>query len=178
MEQKGTSLKRAIRAAALATAALSLAALPTAGHAASTTGALMITHVRPNASGADVRDGRQLNLNGEYFIVKNVTKRTVNVGGYIPDITSNTYGRALPSYNLPAGARAYVHTGSGRNHKDSSGAHHIYRGYGRHVLPNDGSARNPDLRLKKPGSADNNSSAGTVSSCNWGRAADGRTYAC
>ncbi|MFG3494274.1 hypothetical protein [Streptomyces sp. NPDC047928] len=171
-------MNRAIRAVALSTAALSLAALPSTGHAASTTGALMITHVRPNAAGADVRDGRQLNVNGEYFVIKNVTSRTVNTGGYIPDITTNTYGRALPSYALPAGARAYVHTGSGTNRKDSSGWHHIYRGYARHVLPNNGTTRNPDLRLKKPGSVDNNTSTGSISSCNWGSAADGTTYAC
>ncbi|MFV2121783.1 hypothetical protein ACE14D_26475 [Streptomyces sp. Act-28] len=171
-------MNRAIRAVALSTAALSLAALPTNGHAASTTGALMITHVRPNTAGADVSGSRQLNLNGEYFLIKNVTSRTVNTGGYVPDITSNTYGRALPSYNLPAGAKAYVHTGSGRNHRDSSGWHHIYRGYARHVLPNDGRSRNPDLRLKKPGSRDDNTSTGSVSSCNWGSAANGTTYAC
>ncbi|OEJ96174.1 hypothetical protein [Streptomyces thermolilacinus] len=171
-------MNRAIRVVALATAALSLAALPTNAQAASTTGALMITHVRPNTAGADVRDGRQLNLNGEYFIIKNVTSRTVNTGGYVPDIASNTYGRALPAYSLPAGAKAYVHTGSGTNHRDRSGWHHIYRGYARHVLPNDGRSRNPDLRLKTPGSPDNNTSTGSISPCNWNLAADGTTYAC
>lgn len=70
-------------------------------------------------------------------------------------------GRALPSYNLPAGAKAYVHTGSGRHYRDSSGAHHIYRGYARHVLLNTSTAKNPDLRLKKPGSPDNNTATGT-----------------
>ncbi|MCQ0022820.1 lamin tail domain-containing protein [Streptomyces somaliensis DSM 40738] len=176
-------MNRAIRAAALSTAVLSLAALSPAAlsadaRAASTTGALMITHVRPNTSGADVRDGRQLNLNGEYFLIRNVTTRTVNTGGYVPDITSNTYGRVLPSYNLPAGAKAYVHTGSGTNHRDGSGWHHLYRGYGRHVLPNDARSRTPDLRLKKPGSPDDNTSTGSISSCNWNLAADGTTYAC
>ncbi|KUH38635.1 MULTISPECIES: lamin tail domain-containing protein [Streptomyces] len=171
-------MHRAIRAAALATAALSLAALPSTGHAASTTGSLMLTHVRPNAAGADTKDGRQLNVNGEYFVIKNVTARAVNTGGYVPDITSNTYGRALPSYSLPAGARAYVHTGSGTNHRDSAGWHHIYRGYARHVLPNEAGTRNPDLRLKKPGSRDDNSTAGSLSACNWGSARDATTYAC
>ncbi|MET9438653.1 lamin tail domain-containing protein [Streptomyces sp. NPDC006551] len=107
-------------------AALAVVSLATPSQAASTTGALMITHVRPNAAGADTRDGTQLNVNGEYFVIKNVTTRTVNTGGYVPDITTNTYGRALPSYNLPAGAKAYVHTGNGRNYRDSSGAHHIF----------------------------------------------------
>ncbi|MCP9958910.1 MULTISPECIES: hypothetical protein [Streptomyces] len=171
-------MKRAIRAVALAAAALPLTALPVNAQAASTTGALMITHVRPNTAGADVRDGRQLNLNGEYFLIRNVTTRTVNTGGYVPDITSNTYGRALPSYNLPAGAKAYVHTGSGTNHRDSSGWHHIYRGYARHVLPNDARSRTPDLRLKRPASPDDNTSTGSISSCNWNLAADGTTYAC
>ncbi|AOT59000.1 MULTISPECIES: hypothetical protein [Streptomyces] len=171
-------MNRAIRVVALSTAALSLAALQSPAQAASTTGALMITHVRPNTSGADVRSGTQLNLNGEYFLIRNVTTRTVNTGGYVPDITSNTYGRALPSYNLPAGAKAYVHTGSGRNHRDSSGWHHIYRGYGRHVLPNDARSRTPDLRLKKPGSRDDNTSTGSISACNWNLAKDGTTYAC
>jgi hypothetical protein len=91
----------------------------------------MLTHVRPNAAGADTRDGTQLNLNGEYFVIKNVTTRTINTSGYIPDITTNTYGRGLPAYYLPAGAKAYVHTGSGRHYRDSTGAHHIYRGYAR-----------------------------------------------
>jgi hypothetical protein len=161
-------------------AAAMLAALLVPGpvEAASTTGALMITHVRPNASGSDTVDGVSRNLNGEYFIIKNVTNATVNVGGYVPDITSNTYGRVLPSYKLPAGATAYVHTGSGTNYKDANGKHHIYRGYARHVLPNTATSRNPDLRLKKPGSADNNSSTGTISSCNWGTAANGTTYGC
>ncbi|RKS08060.1 hypothetical protein DFP74_3748 [Nocardiopsis sp. Huas11] len=161
-------------------AAAMLAALLVPGpvEAASTTGALMITHVRPNAGGADTVDGKARNLNGEYFIIRNATNATVNVRGYVPDITSNTYGRVLPSYNLPAGATAYVHTGSGTHYKDSNGKHHIYRGYARHVLPNTATSRNPDLRLKKPGSADDNGSRGTISSCNWGTAANGTTYRC
>lgn len=171
--------QKRLRAALVAAAALAaLAAVPSPAQAASTTGALMITHVRPNASGADIKNNRQTNLNGEYFIVRNVTKKTVDLAGYVPDITTNTYGRPLPSYRLPAGARVYVHTGSGRNHRDSSGNHHVYRGYARHVLPNDGTTRNPDLRLKKPKSRDDNTSSGSISTCNWGRAADGRTYAC
>ncbi|MEU2181538.1 lamin tail domain-containing protein [Streptomyces thermolilacinus] len=171
-------MNRAIRAAALTTAALSLASLATPAQAASTTGALMITHVRPNTAGADVKDGRQPNLNGEYFLIKNVTSRTVNTGGYVPDIAGNTYGRALPAYSLPAGAKAYVHTGSGTNHRDSSGWHHICRGHARHVLPNDGRSHNPDLRLRTPGSPDDNTSTGSISPCNWNLAADGTTYAC
>ncbi|MGW8366867.1 hypothetical protein ACWGK1_40830 [Streptomyces wedmorensis] len=138
----------------------------------------MITHVRPNAAGADTRGTTQLNLNGEYFVIKNVTSRAVNTGGYIPDITTNTYGRALPSYSLPAGAKAYVHTGSGRNYRDSSGVHHIYRGYARHVLLNTSTVKNPDLRLKKPGSRDDNTATGSISACNWNTAANGTTYAC
>ncbi|WP_159943902.1 MULTISPECIES: hypothetical protein [unclassified Nocardiopsis] len=164
--------------ALLASVFLAALLVPAPAQAASTTGALMVTHVRPNASGADVKDNRQVNLNGEYFIIRNVTTRTVNTQGYVPDITSNTYGRALPAYNLPAGAVAYVHTGSGTNRRDSQGRHHVYRGYGRHVLPNDGGARNPDLRLKKPGSPDDNTSTGSISVCNWGKAADGTTYRC
>ncbi|MGQ4271397.1 lamin tail domain-containing protein [Nocardiopsis changdeensis] len=163
------------RAAAIAAAALTAATLMSApAQAASTTGALMITHVRPNASGSDTNSNTS--LNGEYFVIKNVTTRTVNVGGYVPDITTNTYGRPLPSYNLPAGAVAYVRTGSGTN-RYASGAHQIYRGYGRHVLRNDG-PNNPDLRLKRPGSADNNTGSGSISTCNWGRAANGTTYRC
>ncbi|MFE1169359.1 lamin tail domain-containing protein [Nocardiopsis sp. NPDC058789] len=168
---------RSVRAA-VAAVLLTAFLVPVPAHAASTTGALMITHVRPNAAGADVKNNKQTNLNGEYFVVKNVSKKTVNLRGHVPDITSNTYGRALPSYNLPAGAVVHVHTGSGTNHRDAKGTHHVYRGYARHVLPNDGSGRNPDLRLKKPGSKDDNKAAGTLSSCNWGKAADGRTYAC
>ncbi|MGA5171032.1 MULTISPECIES: hypothetical protein [Streptomyces] len=171
-------MSRTVRTIALASAALALVALATPSQAASTTGALMLTHVRPNAAGADTRGGTQLNLNGEYFVIKNVTARTVNTGGYVPDSTTNTYGRALPSYNLPAGARAYVHTGSGRHYRDSSGVHHVYRGYARHVLLNTSTVKNPDLRLKKPGSLDNNTSAGSISSCNWNTAADGTTYSC
>ncbi|WP_232542999.1 lamin tail domain-containing protein [Streptomyces sp. QHH-9511] len=169
-----------VRTAALASTALALAlvALATPSQAASTTGALMITQVRPNAAGADTRDGTQLNLNGEYFVIKNVTTRTVNTSGYVPDITTNTYGRALPSYYLPAGARAFVHTGSGRHYRDSTGAHHIYRGYARHVLLNTSTAKNPDLRLKKPGSPDDNTATGSISTCNWNTAADGTTYNC
>lgn len=176
--EKGTPLRRSSHVAALAAAAVTVIAWPMPAHAASTSGALMVTHVRPNAAGADVKNGKQVNLNGEYFIIKNVTTKTVNTGGYVPDITTNTYGRALPSYSLPAKAKAYVHTGSGTNRKDSSGNHHIYRGYGRHVLLNTSTAKNPDLRLKKPGSADNNAAAGTISSCNWNTAASGKTYAC
>ncbi|MBX9391513.1 lamin tail domain-containing protein [Streptomonospora nanhaiensis] len=168
-------LLRAAAVAAAAAAVLSLLSAP--AQAASTTGALMLTQVRPNADGADVKNGRQVNLNGEFFVIKNVTSRPVNVRGYVPDITSNGYGRALPSYTLPAGASAQVHTGSGTNRRDSNGVHHIYRGYARHVLNNDG-PKNPDLRLKKPGSSDNNTSSGSITSCNWGRAADGRTYRC
>ncbi|MFF8609543.1 hypothetical protein ACF06X_26845 [Streptomyces sp. NPDC015346] len=134
-------------------------------------------HVRPDAAGADTRDGTQLNLNGEYFVIKNITTRAVNTNGYVPDITTNTYGRALPSYSLPAGAKAYVHTGSGRHYRDSGGAHHIYRGYTRHVLLNTATAKNPDLRLKRPGSLDDSTSADSISSCNWNTAADGTTYA-
>ncbi|MEU0270392.1 hypothetical protein [Streptomyces sp. NPDC006307] len=151
--------------------------MATPSQAASTTGALMLTQVRPNAAGADTRDGTQLNLNGEFFVIKNVTSRAVNTGGYVPDITTNTYGRALPSYSLPAGAKAFVHTGSGRNYRDSTGVHHIYRGYARHVLPNTATTKNPDLRLKKPGSPDNNTT-GSITSCNWNTAANGTTYAC
>ncbi|MGI5360004.1 hypothetical protein ACQI4E_32550 [Streptomyces sp. CA-252508] len=169
---------RTVRTTALASATLALVALATPSQAASTTGALMLTHVRPNAAGADTRDGTQLNLNGEYFVIKNVTSRTVNTGGYVPDITTNTYGRALPSYSLPAGAQAYVHTGSGRHYRDNIGVHHIYRGYARHVLLNTSTVKNPDLRLKNPGSLDNNSSTGSISSCNWNTAADGTIYAC
>ncbi|MFI6103144.1 hypothetical protein [Streptomyces sp. NPDC051310] len=171
-------MNRTARTAALATAALAVVALATPSQAASTTGALMLTHVRPNAAGPDTLNGAQRNLNGEYFVIKNVTSRAVNTGGYIPDITTNTYGRALPSYSLPAGAKAYVHTGSGRHYRDSSGAHHIYRGYGRHVLLNTSTAKNPDLRLKKPGSLDNNTATGSITACNWNTAADGTTYAC
>ncbi|MEU9983769.1 hypothetical protein [Streptomyces sp. NPDC050856] len=171
-------MSRTVRTTALASTALALVALATPSQAASTTGALMLTHVRPNAAGADTRDGAQLNLNGEYFIIKNVTTRTVNTGGYVPDITTNSYGRALPSYSLAAGARAYVHTGSGRHYRDSSGAHHIYRGYARHVLLNTSTVKNPDLRLKKPGSPDNNTSTGSITTCNWNTAADDTTYAC
>ncbi|MGI5485141.1 hypothetical protein [Streptomyces lavendofoliae] len=163
---------------ALTSAALALVAVATPSQAASTTGALMIAQVRPNAAGADSRDGTQLNVNGEYFVIKNVTTRTVNTGGYIPDITTNTYGRALPSYSLPAGAKAYVHTGSGRHYRDSSGAHHIYRGYARHVLLNTSTVKNPDLRLKKRGSPDNNTATGSITACNWNTAADGTTYSC
>ncbi|PWV52087.1 MULTISPECIES: hypothetical protein [Nocardiopsis] len=168
---------RSIRAA-VAAALLAALLAPVPAHAASTTGALMITHVRPNAAGADVKNNKQTNLNGEYFVVKNVTKKTVNLRGHVPDITSNTYGRALPAYNLPAGGVVHVHTGTGKNHRDAKGTHHVYRGYARHVLPNDGTGRSPDLRLKKPGSKDDNKAAGTISSCNWGKAADGRTYGC
>ncbi|MFD7978788.1 hypothetical protein [Streptomyces sp. NPDC059071] len=171
-------MSRTVRIAALASAALSVVVLATPSQAASTTGALMITHVRPNAWGADTRNGTPLNLNGEYFVIKNVTSRTVNTGGYIPDITTNTYGRALPTYYLPAGAKAYVHTGSGRNYRDSSGNHHIYRGYGLHTLLNTSTVKNPDLRLKKPGSRDDNTSTGSISTCNWNAAGDGVTYAC
>lgn len=171
--------QKKLRAALVAAAALAvLTAVPAPAQAASTSGALMITHVRPNASGADVKDNRQVNLNGEYFILKNVSTKTVDLYGYVPDITTNTYGRPLPSYRLPAGARVYVHTGSGTNHKDSQGNHHVYRGYARHVLPNDGTSKNPDIRLKKPGSRDDNTSTGSISSCNWGTALDGKTYAC
>ncbi|WP_368733177.1 lamin tail domain-containing protein [Streptomyces alkaliphilus] len=171
-------MRRTIRTALFAAVTLAFLAPLTPAHAASTTGDLMITHVRPNAAGADVKDGKQVNLNGEYFIIKNVSKKTVDLGGWVPDITTNTYGRALPSYKLPAGAKAYVHTGSGTNRKDANGNHHVHRGYARHVLPNDGKAKNPNLRLKKPGSADNNAAAGTVSACNWNVAADGKTYTC
>ncbi|MEU0270388.1 hypothetical protein [Streptomyces sp. NPDC006307] len=171
-------MSRTVRTTALASAALAFVAMATPSQAASTTGALMLTQVRPNAAGADSRDGTQLNVNGEYFVIKNVSTRTVNTGGYVPDITTNTYGRALPSYNLPAGARAYVHTGSGRHYRDSSGAHHIYRGYARHVLLNTSTAKNPDLRLKKPGSPDNNTATGSITACNWNTAADGTTYTC
>ena len=167
-----------VRTAALASAALAVVTLATPSQAASTSGALMITQVRPNAAGADTRDGAQLNLNGEYFLIKNVTTRTVNTGGYVPDITTNTYGRALPSYSLPAGARAFVHTGSGSHYRDSNGLHHIYRGYARHVLLNTSTAKNPDLRLKKPGSRDDNTATGSISTCNWNTAADGTTYSC
>ncbi|MEE2037707.1 hypothetical protein Q8791_10795 [Nocardiopsis sp. CT-R113] len=163
---------RAFAIAAAAVTALSLLSAP--AQAASTSGALMVTHVRPNSAGTDTKS----NLNGEYFIIKNVTTRPVNLRGYVPDITSNTYGRVLPSYNLPAGAVAYVRTGSGTNRRDAGGNHQIYRGYARHVLPNDGTGRSPDLRLKKPGSADNNSSSGSISTCNWGKAANGTTYRC
>ncbi|MFC9087593.1 hypothetical protein [Nocardiopsis dassonvillei] len=165
----------ALRAAAIAAAAVTAASLLSApAQAASTTGALMVTQVRPNAAGSDTSS----NVNGEYFLIRNVTTRTVNVGGYVPDITTNTYGRPLPSYNLPAGATAYVRTGRGTHRRDSNGYHQIYRGYDRHVLLNSSTSRNPDLRLKRPGSADNNSSTGTISSCNWGSAADGTTYRC
>lgn len=168
-----------LRAALVAAAALAtLVAAPGPAQAASTTGALMITHVRPNALGADIKNNRQTNLNGEYFILRNVTKKTVNLAGYVPDITTNTYGRPLPAYNLPAGARVYVHTGSGTNRKDANGDHHVYRGYARHVLPNDGTTQNPNLRLKNPNSRDDNKAAGTISSCDWKKAADGKTYAC
>ncbi|MGI5359444.1 hypothetical protein ACQI4E_29600 [Streptomyces sp. CA-252508] len=170
-------MSRTVSTTALASAALALVALAAPSQAASTTGVLMLTHVRPNAAGADTRDGTQLNVNGEYFVIKNVTTRTVNTGGYVPDITT-TYGRALPSYNLPAGARAYVHTGSGRHYRDSSGAHHIYRGYARHVLLNTSTVKNPDLRLKKPGSPDDNTATGSITACNWNTAADGTSYAC
>ncbi|MFH8717651.1 lamin tail domain-containing protein [Streptomyces zaomyceticus] len=171
-------MSRTVRTTALASAALALVAMATPSQAASTTGALMITHVRPNAAGSDSRSGTQLNVNGEYFVIKNVTRRTVNVGGYIPDITTNTYGRALPSYSLPAGAKAYVHTGSGRHYRDRTGAHHIYRGYARHILLNTSTAKNPDLRLKKPGSRDNNTATGSITTCNWNTARDGITYTC
>ncbi|GGU66221.1 hypothetical protein [Streptomyces lavendofoliae] len=171
-------MSRTVRTTALASAVLALVALATPSQAASTTGALMLTHVRPNAAGADSRDGTQLNVNGEYFFIKNVTTRTVNTGGYVPDITTNTYGRVLPSYNLPAGARAYVHTSNGRHYRDSSGVHHIYRGYARHVLLNTSTAKNPDLRLKRPGSLDDNRATGSITTCNWNTAADGTTYAC
>ncbi len=170
-------MRKTLRAA-VAAAMLAAILVPAPAQAASTTGALMITHVRPNASGADTVNGKARNLNGEYFIVKNVTNKTVNLSGYVPDITTNTYGRKLPSYKLPAGASVYVHTGSGTNHKDANGKHHVYRGYARHVLPNDGTKKNPDLRLKKPGSADNNSATGSISSCNWSKAADAKTYKC
>lgn len=169
---------RVLRSAALAAALTAALLSPAPVQAASTTGALMITHVRPNASGADTSGGKSRNLNGEYFVIRNVTGKTVNLRGYVPDITTNTYGRPLPAYNLPAGARAYVHTGSGTNYRDSAGNHHVYRGYNRHVLPNDGAARNPDLRLKRPGSPDNNGSSGSLTVCNWKKAADGKTYAC
>ncbi|MEU9298516.1 hypothetical protein ACFY8P_26815 [Streptomyces sp. NPDC012693] len=171
-------MTRTVRIVALATAALGVVALATPSQAASTTGALMITHVRPNAAGADTSGTTQLNLNGEYFVIKNVTSRTVNTSGYVPDITTNSYGRALPTYYLPAGAKAYVHTGSGRHYRDSSGAHHIYRGYARHTLLNTSTVKNPDLRLKKPGSPDNNTSTGSISTCNWNTAANGTTYSC
>ncbi len=171
-------MNRTIRSVILAAATLAVLVPASPVHAAKTTGDLMITHVRPNAAGADVKNSKQVNLNGEYFVIKNVTKKTVNVGGYIPDITTNTYGRALPSYKLPAGATAYVHTGTGKHHKDAKGKHHIYRGYARHVLPNDGKAKSPNLRLKTPGSKDNNAAAGTISSCSWKVAADGKSYTC
>ncbi|GAA1446152.1 lamin tail domain-containing protein [Nocardiopsis tropica] len=158
--------------AAAAVAALSLLSAP--AQAASSSGALTVTHVRANSAGTDTKS----NLNGEYFVIKNTSTKTVNLRGYVPDITSNTYGRVLPSYNLPAGAVAYVRTGSGTNRRDASGNHQVYRGYARHVLPNDATGRSPDLRLKRPGSADNNSSSGSISSCNWGRAANGTTYRC
>ncbi|MDT0327046.1 lamin tail domain-containing protein [Nocardiopsis lambiniae] len=170
--------RKRLRSALIAAAALATLVVPVPAQAASTTGALMITHVRPNAAGADIKNNKQVNLNGEYFILKNVTKKTVDLGGYVPDITTNTYGRALPAYRLPAGAKVYVHTGSGTHHRDAKGNHHVYRGYGRHVLPNDGTKKNPDIRLKKPGSRDDNTATGAISSCNWGKAADGRTYAC
>ncbi|MDN3297611.1 hypothetical protein QWM81_26955 [Streptomyces ficellus] len=83
-------MSRTVRTTALASAALALVALATPSQAASTTGELMLPHVRPNAAGADTRDGTQLNLNSEYFVIKNVTTRTVNTGGYVPDITTNT----------------------------------------------------------------------------------------
>ncbi|MFE5793352.1 hypothetical protein ACFQ8C_12355 [Streptomyces sp. NPDC056503] len=46
-------MSRTVRIAALASVALSVVALAAPSQAASTTGVLMVTHVRPNASGAD-----------------------------------------------------------------------------------------------------------------------------
>ncbi|WP_217201472.1 hypothetical protein [Streptomyces buecherae] len=71
-----------------------------------------------------------------------------------------------------------MHSGSGRHYRDSSGAHHIHRSYGRHILLNTSTAKNPDLRLRKPGSPDNNTSTGSISSYNWNTVADGNTYSC
>ncbi|MEE2046699.1 hypothetical protein Q7689_25525, partial [Nocardiopsis tropica] len=59
--------------AAAAVTALSLLSAP--AQAASSTGALTVTHVRANAAGTDTKS----NLNGEYFVIKNTSTKTVNL---------------------------------------------------------------------------------------------------
>ncbi|MFD5323571.1 hypothetical protein [Streptomyces sp. NPDC127092] len=86
----------------------------------------------------------------------------------------------LPTYAcLPAGVKAYVRTGSGRNYRDSSANHHIYRGCSLYTrLLTTSTVKDPDLRLKKPGTCDDTAATGSISTCNGNTAADGVTYAC
>ncbi|MEV6250333.1 hypothetical protein AB0M38_29635 [Streptomyces sp. NPDC051742] len=57
----------------------------------------------------------------------------------------------------------------------ASAALPLCRGYARQVLLNTSTAENPDLRLKKPGGLDSDSSAGSITSCDWNTAADATT---
>lgn len=90
---------------------------------------LEITEIRWNPPGPDEDD-----LNGEYLVIVNRAERPADLGGFtLRDESSSNRYRFPPGWILPAGGRAAVHSGSGR---DRPGI--LYWGSGRPIWNNGG----------------------------------------
>jgi len=84
--------------------------VPTAAQAATPT--VMITKVYVNSPGSDTRSKKS--LDAEYIVLKNTTKKTINLSGWtVRDRSKHIY--KFTSLNLGAGKSVTLHTGSGTN---------------------------------------------------------------
>ena len=97
----------------------------------SAAGAIQFRGFQYDSPGSDTRTNRQ--LNAEWFVLKNVSGRRVNLKGWsVRDRTGYTY-RFSSTFYLRAGATVKVHTGRGTNT-----AGHRYWGRGWYVWNNTG----------------------------------------
>ena len=105
------------------------AVLPVTGAEAAS--AIQFRRIQYDSPGTDT--GSNTSLNAEYFQLKNIGTRTVNLyGWYVRDAAGHTY-RFGGTYYLRPGYVVTVHTGKGTNTST-----HRYWGSGRYIWNNTG----------------------------------------
>jgi hypothetical protein len=118
-------MRRLLAAAALAAVVVPLAASP----AAAADPAVHIIKIFYDAPGKDTRSNAS--LNGEYVQVKNMGRKTINLGGWaLRDFTG--YKFRFPEVVIKPGKVITIRTGSGK-----SGASTLYWGRRQYVWNND-----------------------------------------
>ncbi len=126
----GVDIIKRILGLAAVTAAAAAALLLPATQASAATPAIMITKVYVNAPGTDTSSNTS--VNGEYVVVKNTTKGTLNLKSWtLRDQSAHVY--TFPNVNLGAGRTFTIHSGKGTNNSTT-----LYWGTGWHIWNNTG----------------------------------------